>query len=441
MAENMVGPVMRVLMQHFAAQNAAVDHQVAAFAAPAADAGGPGSDGRTSPAAAAAAAPEAEPAEGTDLAVALEADLSSMPTPVVRFGSQDANRQGTTLPLPVGRPAAFVSAPPWLDDDDEDEDVAAQIAGRRGARRGPIPQDPDPPELEDDDFALPPPAIDLAAGFAQFWPLSRAATGAAHHADNDGVAAQAPPAAVAAAAAALAAAAGTLGVAGAARSDGESTPDMPWTAPHTHRGSQPSTPSEGRAQTEAPIADEVPAPPAALAPAIFAAVAFAAEEHEGEDDEDEDEAAAKRSAAAPTPRPPGAAKLPPRVIGERALQLVADLEVFHAHELLKAMIQVWGIAVRTLRLQRRAEVAAAFGLALGPAATPTAPPKRAAPTQTAGWPPLGTNRVPPIGCCQAVRVGRRRIAAQRAPRTAVVPPGGRRIPPCGGAAAAVTLRR
>mmetsp|Transcript_3143 Transcript_3143/g.9025 ORF Transcript_3143/g.9025 Transcript_3143/m.9025 type:complete len:415 (-) Transcript_3143:353-1597(-) len=411
MAENMVGPVMRALMRHLAAENAAVDRETAHFASNAV------AELLREPWAEAVGRRQAAlgDAEGGEVEVALtlqREDTSSIPTPVVRFGA----------------PEAMVALAPFVGEAEPNADGggdAARDVASAGGGRGTLL---DPPEI-DDDFELPPPAIDISIDFGELFPLGAAAL------IGDDLAAGVTPGQPPATGAADARAAIAIGLAtdgdaaalaeagpgdqqmrGIAGSDGESTPDMPWTAPHTHRNSQPSTPrvvDEADRESHSTIKDEDLTDDASLGGHPTAAMEASHPDTES--------------------IPKGDVPAPPRIIGERALQLVADLEVFRMHEVLKAMWERWSEFARTMRLKRRLEVAAAFGVALGPPPQPTTQ-RHCPPHVVVHVRPTGVARVP-VGCCQAVRVGRRRVAAQRASRPAAVIPVGRRCAPCGGATA------
>lgn len=209
----------------------------------------------------------------------------------------------------------------------------------------------------DDGFALPPPAI----GVDEQMSLLPFAFG-----DEPGLGYSG------ALAAAMAAVGGGLRRAAVEAPDSDSTPDLPWTAPHTRRCSSPGSPgltAEGAAAGAGG--------PAASARCEALAEKFAAKRH---------------------------------------------------GELLAASVERWAQAAAAAVRRRAAAPRPPPALVFGPAPPPLRKP-------LPGVRPMPVAR-PPLGCCQAVRVGRRRVAMQRAPRQVAGGPGGRRCPPCGGGAAA-----
>jgi len=422
MAANMMGPVIRALMQHLATENAAADQEIARFASAGVTAMADLAHGQWADAdeAAGGRGPRELGTDETgggggaarnDSLPLLSDDPSSIPTPVLGFTARE-----------------HAVAPVTADADDRDGGDQVGDAGFADApavrRRNVM----DPPDV-DDDFKLPPPAIDISTDFGELFPLGIAA----HIRGGIRVAAgttRGQPPAIGA------------DMVGAQIIPGAHGDDLAEVL-HGGRNSQPSTPRTAAGDdVQSDLVLKGEDSHSDVVSSDWLPVAATESDLILKEDDFRSEAVSSDGlpvAAPETPRPgdedslKGEVATPQRVIGERALQLVADLEVFRIHELLKGMWELWADFARTMRLKHRLEVAAAFGVALGPPPQPTTQ-RHCPPHVVVHVRPTGVSRVP-VGCCQAVRVGRRRVAAQRAPRPALGVSGARRCAPCGGATA------
>lgn len=409
-ATDMVGPVMQVLMRQLAV--AASDNVVLQLDQPQVQ-----PVGQTPP----TALGDIGAADGIADDDARAGD--SMPTPVLRYGELESARlQQQQQQWEQRLQRQIFEGEHWspvrrggrmnFQDDSGDDMVLGQPAMRPAMQAwSSSSQDSPPPESLpdlDDGFMLPPPAVDIDDPLiGVFLPPA----GMPPHTGGTGP--------LFAALAAGLSAGGEWHRSPVQASDADSTPDMPWTAPHARRGEEPPLSPPLRRLLEAADAEPLPPPAHPLIPALPPLP-------------DVPLVSAPSSGPAPAAAPERA----------ESAEVAEGSRVEEEAEgrLAWALFKHWSAEAAASRLRRHSDAAAeaakavlevnAAVLGLVPA-----PSKRLASTahttaaQMAATRPADVRM--PLGCCQAVRVGRRRVAVQRVPRQTTVGTGGRRWPPCG----------
>lgn len=364
------------------------------------------------------------------------AGASAVQTPVMRYGEQESARAANFQPPSAheqlweqltrqgldddhgewlrrdeqrhGRRGFVFGGGVIVGDDSDDETAPGDVATRAPRQR--FLETPPPEETldPDDGFMLPPPALPLGEDplLALLRPAAMATVELAEtdegpvaleidestwlEADDTGA---------------------ELTLSGVGRSpvqasDADSTPDVPWTAPHTRRG-----------QTVTCVPDSPPQ--LLLPPSEVDALLEAGQESESPANI-MGLAAAEAECLARRPQRDEVAK---------------EAEMRLNRELVSFVLERWAVTVAAAAALRRDAEARKVAATPVPAELRLVPATTAKRLTTVGQAAAarpGIARALRIITCQAVRVGRRRVAVQRVPRaTAVV--AGRRCAPCGGA--------